>query len=194
MGKLRTVVIKRSTLVWRNSMKNIRKGDISQTPNDIASAIRVSTFCLENTFARSVAIGRSKIPDRDSRLPRTTSTSWYLWGCVFVIESNVDSNINSTHELWNLLGVIFAQVAENIQIKTSKMLHPLSRYQQPSRPLSRPQIDLDSIQGDRLVTAVDMTRFYHEQNHILNTWRKWLGENLINSFEIQEEGVWLHEK
>ena len=42
MGKLRTVVIKRSTLVWRNSMKNIRKGDISKQPNDIASAIRVS--------------------------------------------------------------------------------------------------------------------------------------------------------
>ena len=69
------------------------------------------------------------------------------------------------------------------------MLHPLSRYQQLSRPLSRPQIDLDSIQGDRPVTAVDMTRFYHEQNHILNTWRKWLEENLINSFEIQEEGA-----
>ena len=42
MGKLRTVVIKRSTLVWRNSMRNIRRGDISQQPNDIASAIRVS--------------------------------------------------------------------------------------------------------------------------------------------------------
>ena len=50
MGKLRTVVIKRSTLVWRNSMKNIRKGDISQKPNDIASAIRVSKFLSETEF------------------------------------------------------------------------------------------------------------------------------------------------
>ena len=31
-------------------MKNIRKGDISQKPNDIASAIRVSTFLSETDF------------------------------------------------------------------------------------------------------------------------------------------------
>ena len=94
------------------------------------------------------------------------------------------SNVRLEPSKFKPFNVIFDRISQYCQLRH------FSRYQQRLGPVSRPQTDLDSLQGDHPVTAVDMTRWFHrEQNHILNTWRKWLEENLINSFEIQGEGA-----